>query len=224
MMRGRMTTPDRARRLALAFGGPVLRAAALALLAGACSGEAKSASASGATPRTPCGPDEVREFTCDELLPRQSSKPALEPYEDCPAAVEDQGGEVAPTPRVASFDPDYTRHIRLRAPPGNACCYSRCSPLALVDPSTVRSDGGCGAVRAFREHWCAPTLESGSSEPASPPFDRCPVAVAPPRATSFSVPPGALLDPAYTSQRRSQGFDECCYSWCSQHPVGIPIE
>ncbi len=201
-------------------------AAALLALSAGCSHDDKLAKSAtdphGVKPV--CGVDEAREFFCDELLPRESSKPAAAPYSDCPDAVDDHAGEIDPEPGVAGFDADYTRHIRLRAPPGNACCYSRCSKLAVVPPTEIPENNGCNDVLAFREHWCTYTLESGTSEPASAPFERCPLALRPPATAVFASPKGAPFDAQYTWQKRQQGFNECCYTWCSHRPAGITIQ
>lgn len=201
-------------------------AVALAALATGCSHDDKLATspADSHGVKPVCSVDEAREYFCDELLPRESSKPAPEPYSNCPDAVADHAGVIDPEPGVAGFDADYTRHIRLRAPPGNACCYSHCSKVAVVPASAIPADNGCNDVLAFREHWCMYTLEAGTSEPAGAPFERCPAALKPPAGAVFASPKGAPFDPQYTWQKRQQGFDECCYTWCSHRPAGITIE
>ena len=104
-------------------------AAAVILLGSGCSTEnapdAKSPRGSMWSHSPPvCGVDEVREYRCEELLPREHALSAPEPYDACPASVETQDGVHEPTPPVALFDADYTEHIRRRMPPGHSCCYS----------------------------------------------------------------------------------------------------
>ncbi|HEV8248088.1 MAG TPA: hypothetical protein VGP93_20075, partial [Polyangiaceae bacterium] len=84
---------------------------------------------------------------------------------------------------------------------------------------------GCQQPLAFHESYCMTELESGTEGAlAASPLDRCPAAIQPPQASSFSVPPAALLDVKATSWRRSKGRPECCYSWCSIAPAGSGLE
>jgi hypothetical protein len=55
------------------------------------------------------------------------------------------------------------------------------------------------------------------------PFNRCPGAISPPEGAAFSVPSAAPFDVPGTMARRSQGFRECCYAWCSKPPPS-PVE
>jgi hypothetical protein len=41
---------------------------------------------------------------------------------------------------------------------------------------------------------------------------------------SFARPEAAPFDPAITGERRGQGFQECCYGWCSIAPPGTGLE
>jgi hypothetical protein len=167
-----------------------------------------------------CGQDEVREFFCDELLPLSAALPAPEPFANCPSIIEHHHGEHRPMPPVAVFDKSYTSYIRKRHPPGHNCCYSWCAPVEVRTLDQVLPQAGCGEPLVVRETYCLPTLEAGTSVPASAELPRCPVAIVPPAGKAFSVPPAAPLDLATTGLRRSQGFDECCYGWCSLQPGG----
>jgi hypothetical protein len=93
------------------------------------------------------------------------------------------------------------------------------------------ADRGRGAPTACRdiygmpEHFCLRALESGTSEPAASPNDRCPAAVKPPEASAFAAPASALLDVVETAkQRRESQLDQCCYGWCSQVPSGTVLK
>ena len=170
-----------------------------------------------------CAVDEAREYHCEELLPRNSSLPAPPPYSDCPGEDEGHQGELEPVPKVAVFDASYTEYIRKRQPPGHSCCYSWCSRIQLADPRAIDPQERCTHARAMRETYCFDEPESGSSIPAAAPLDHCPAAMVPPEGEVFFAPPGVLLDPRYTMQRRQQGFRECCYAWCSVAPPGMNL-
>ena len=171
-----------------------------------------------ATEEGPCARDWAREYLCDELLPRGSSLPAPSPYADCPGTVEGEYGELEPRHRVAVFDTSYTRYTRLRLPPGNSCCYSWCAPVKVVDANSIDPAARCNHPLAMRETYCFDELEGGTSDPVAAPFLRCPRAMAPPAQAVFFAPRGALFDLVLTSQKRQQGFNQCCYAWCSQAP------
>lgn len=170
-----------------------------------------------------CEMDEAREYFCDELLPQRSAFPAAPPYEDCPGVVDEHVGEFDPTPSVAVFDPSYTEHIRERQSPGSSCCYSWCATITLRDAGRIEPRARCDEPGAIRESYCLDEPEAGTSQPGAAPFERCPSAIAPPEAIAFFVPPGALLDPTQTGERRQRGFEECCYAWCSVVPRGGPV-
>ncbi len=167
-----------------------------------------------------CGQDEVREYFCDALLPLTSALPAPAPYSNCPSTIDHHEGYHEPRPPIAVFDKSYTGYIRRRNAPGNACCYSWCAGVEVKSLDDVLPQAGCGEPLVIRETYCFPTLEGGTSAPASDALPRCPVAIRPPEGKAFSVPPAAPLDLVSTNQRRAQGFDECCYGWCSHQPGG----
>jgi hypothetical protein len=56
------------------------------------------------------------------------------------------------------------------------------------------------------------------------PFGHCPQAIAPPAGAAFSVPKAAPFDPQTSAQKRQEGFQQCCYSWCSTAPAGTGLE
>ena len=117
---------------------------------------------------------------------------------------------------------DYTRYTRKRVPPGHSCCFSWCATLEVPDPRQIDPAARCAGDLAFREELCFEALESGTSIPAREPFGVCPAAVIPPPAGVFFQPQeGALFDSTLTTKRRSEGFDHCCYAWCSQAPQGV---
>jgi hypothetical protein len=174
------------------------------------------------SPKT-CTADEVREYFCDELLPLESALPAPEPYQNCPASVEGHIGHHQPVPPVAVFDASYTEHIRKRMPPGHSCCYSWCTPLELGDPARS-AQTLCNDPRAFRERYCFPELEGGTSQPVGGAYQACPATIVPPSGVAFSRPAAAPFDPASSTERRNQGFKECCYGWCSIAPPGTGLE
>lgn len=167
-----------------------------------------------------CPIDEVREYFCDELLPLEAALPAPPPYSNCPSTIEHHVGFHGPRPPVAVFDGSYTEYIRKRTPPGHSCCYSWCAKVEVRSLEDVLPMAGCNDPMSMRETYCLPTLEGGTSRPASQSLPRCPVAIRPPEGVSFSVPPAAPLDMVVTGERRSRGFDECCYGWCSHQPGG----
>lgn len=165
-----------------------------------------------------CAVDEVREYYCDELLPLESAKPAPEPYANCPGVIDNHFGDIDPSPVVAAFDASYTRHIRLRQPPGHSCCYSWCSEVPLVDGEAIDPQARCAHRLAVRETYCFDEPEQGTSEPARAPFELCPEAIKPPEGVVFYSPVGAHFDPIETATKRQQGFRSCCYAWCSIAP------
>ncbi len=188
------------------------------LLAGACAVQDPQNGSPRAEQGPLCPVDQAREYACDELLPRRSSLPAPEPFANCPGSVDGDFGELEPRRRAIAFDPSYTRHTRLRLPPGNSCCYSWCSRVKLVDPSRVDPGARCREPLAMRETYCLDELESGTTQPSAPPYERCPRAIAPPPSVVFYAPSGALLDAFLTGERRQLGFAQCCYAWCSLAP------
>ncbi len=165
-----------------------------------------------------CGADEVREYDCEELLPRLHARPAPAPYEACPGSIESHAGLHGPRPPVALFDADFTAHTRRRMPPGHSCCYSWCTPLRIAQPSQVPARARCDGQHTLHESYCIDEPESGTSQPMARPFDRCPAALSPPEAAVFSAPPAAPFDVSGTLARRHSGFKECCYAWCSKAP------
>lgn len=166
-----------------------------------------------------CEVNQVREYHCEELLPRENTLPAPTPFEACPSSIDSHAGVHAKTPPIALFDADFTAHTRRRMPPGHSCCYSWCSALRLAEPAEVLPNSGCSTDVSMRETYCFDVPESGTSQPAPRPFDRCPSAVTPAEATAFHVPKAAPFDPTVTMNRRGSGFNECCYSWCSKAPA-----
>lgn len=199
----------------------------LCLLGGgllSCGKSEPAAPASGAddwanSPRV-CPVDQVREYFCDGLLPLTAALPAPEPFSNCPSNIEHHEGNYEPLPPVAVFDSSYTAYMRKRHPPGHNCCYSWCSAVPIKSLAEVLPQAGCTQALAIRETFCMPVLEGGTSSPASEQLPNCPAAIQPPAAKAFSVPPAAPLDLVSTNQRRSVGFDECCYGWCSVQPGG----
>ncbi|MCA9631656.1 MAG: hypothetical protein KC766_28565, partial [Myxococcales bacterium] len=160
----------------------------------------------------------------EELLPRASSRPAPAPYENCPSFVEDPAGQLSDAPPNATFDKQYTAYTRKRMPPGHSCCYSWCSRLSVIDPASFDAYAGCSSALAIRETLCVESPESGTTQPAPQPFDACPTAIQPPAGASFSVPQGAIFDLETSTQKRSQGFNQCCYSWCSIAPGATGVQ
>jgi hypothetical protein len=213
----------------------VLRAkgpSAWALLAGlgallfACASQRKKLpDSAGPDERGPraCGIDEVREVRCEALLPWTSAMPAPAPYETCPSSMEVHDAVFPPASGSGRFDAARTELARRRAPPGQQCCYSWCGKLEVVEASDVTDS--CRKPLAFPESYCVLELEGGTrGELASEPFDRCALAIRPPEANVFSVPPGALLDQRLTADRRRRGEQLCCYGWCSIAPPGSGLE
>lgn len=168
-----------------------------------------------------CQADQVREFYCESLLPMSTGLGAPAPYDSCPAGIEAPPGVHQPRERVARFDAAHTEWVRQRAKPGHACCYSWCADLEVRKPSEVPEQAGCDQPGSNRETFCMPELESGTSLPAEPPWDACPVALRPPEVLYFSVPAAAPFDPDVTRARHDRGHSECCYGWCSQMPAGL---
>jgi hypothetical protein len=166
--------------------------------------------------------DEVREYSCEALLPVESSRPAPEPYATCPSSIEVRDAVFPPKNGTGDFDPSRTEFVRRRSPPGQQCCYSWCGKLEVVEPAVV--EDRCQRPLAFAESYCTTELESGSKGVlAGAPFDRCAAAIRPPAAAAFSVPPGASLDAGLSSARRKGGESLCCYSWCSIAPPGTSL-
>jgi len=166
-----------------------------------------------------CGQDEAREYACDDLLPLSSSRPAPEPYDNCPGAIDIRPGAYKPIGRIAPFDKAFTEYTRKRVQPGHSCCYSWCAKIEIADPSRA-APRQCRTADVIYENFCLREPETGTSQPASGAFDRCPVAVKPPEISAFSAPASALLDVAQTTKRRADiKLPECCYSWCSKAPA-----
>jgi hypothetical protein len=166
-----------------------------------------------------CKEDEVREYSCDSLLPVESARPAEEPYGTCPSSIEVRDATFPPKAGTGDFDAARTEFVRRRSPPGQQCCYSWCGQLEVVEPAVV--EDRCRQQLAFPESYCVTELESGTSgELAASPFERCAAAIKPPAASAFSVPPGAHLDRGLSAARRQGGESLCCYSWCSIAPPG----
>jgi hypothetical protein len=170
-----------------------------------------------------CGVDEVRESYCEGLVPLSTAVGAPAPYENCPAGIEVPSASSAypPRVRVARFDAGFTESNRRRVQPGHSCCYSWCATLTIADANDVLPSAGCEQPGAARETYCIPELESGSATPGPEPYARCPLAIRPPEAVSFSVPKAAPLDLATTQAKRAAGEPSCCYGWCSRMPAGI---
>lgn len=175
-------------------------------------------------PAAPCAQDEVREYFCDDLLPLSSSRPAPEPYDNCPGAVDIRASSYPAIGHVAGFDQGYTEYTRKRVQPGHSCCYSWCTKVALGDPSKGAAPQ-CRDAYGMRESFCMRELEGGTSEPSNEPYGRCPAAVKPPEEAAFSAPASALFDAAATTQRRHDTkLPECCYGWCSKAPPGTMLK
>jgi hypothetical protein len=169
-----------------------------------------------------CKANEVREYSCEALLPVESARPAPDPYGTCPSSIEVRDAHFPPRSGTGDFDPARTEFVRHRSPPGQQCCYSWCGKLEVVSPEVV--EDRCREPLAFAESYCTAELESGTEGDLAPsPFDRCAAAIRPPAAAAFSVPPGANLDPALSTTRRKRGEDLCCYSWCSVSPPGTSL-
>lgn len=172
----------------------------------------------------PCAQDEVREYFCDDLLPLSSSRPAPEPYDNCPATADLRHGSFVAVGRVASFDPSFTAYTRQRVQPGHSCCYGWCAKVKVADPSHA-APSTCQDSSGLHESFCMRELESGTSAPAPSPYERCPIAVKPPEVVAFAAPGAALLDVAQTGQRRRElQLADCCYAWCSVPPSGTVLK
>ena len=194
-------------------------------------------------PNLPCAEDEVREYFCDDLLPLTSSRPAPEPYDNCPATTDIRHSAFPAVGRVAGFDEGFTAYTRQRlagratggtrapatdgsavAPPGHSCCYGWCAKVKVADPSAAAPQA-CRDSYGLAQKFCMRELENGTSEPAQSPFDHCPVAIKPPETEAFSAPASALLDVSETGQRRrDKQLADCCYGWCSQIPAGTVLK
>jgi hypothetical protein len=208
------------------FGAGVLLGVLLGSL-GACqkpvSEEARVA-AREQDPTAPCGLDEAREYFCDDLLPLSSSRPAPEPYDNCPGTVDVRPGSYKPIGRVAGFDKGYTEYTRKRVQPGHSCCYSWCTKVDVADPSRA-APAACRDAYGMPETFCMREIETETSEPAAAPYGRCAAAVKPPDVSAFSAPASALLDVPQTTQRRQDTkLPECCYGWCSKAPSGTVLK
>jgi hypothetical protein len=201
--------------------------AALLILsgAGACgkpSKRVKAGSEAKTAESSVCARDEVREYSCESLLPIESALPAPHPYETCPYSLEVKDVAFPPKGGTGTFDSARTELARGRSPPGQQCCYSWCGKLQVVDAEQV--EDRCRQPLAFRESTCIAELESGTKgETAASPFDRCALAIRPPGTGVFSVPTGAFLDPNLSAARRQRGESLCCYSWCSIAPPGMSM-
>ena len=172
----------------------------------------------------PCREDEVREYFCDDLLPLSSSRPAPEPYDNCPATTDIRHGSFQAVGRVAAFDQSFTDYTRKRVPPGHSCCYGWCAKVKIADPG-LASPAACRDANGLRESFCMRELEGGTSRPAQSPFDRCPAALKPPEVVAFAAPSSALFDASRTAQRRrDMQLADCCYGWCSITPAGTVLK
>ncbi len=205
------------------FGGVSVRSAlAIGLLSLGCRGaEPQTSVAAPEFLPSMCAQDQTRESYCDGLLPMTTAQGAPAPYETCPIGIELPPGAYPAKGSVARFDPNYTEWARQRAKPGHACCYSWCADVQIADVDEVLPYAGCNDPLAMQENYCMTELESGTSAPAPAPLERCPLAIQPPAAVSFSVPRAAPLDVAATQAKRTQGDTSCCYGWCSHAPPGM---
>jgi hypothetical protein len=172
----------------------------------------------------PCAEDEVREYFCDDLMPRSSSRPAPAPYDNCPASSDVRHGNYEAVSRVASFDQPFTDYTRRRVQPGHSCCYGWCAKAKVADPS-IAAPVACQGLSEMHWGFCMRELEGGTSVPSASPYERCPAAVTPPEAVAFSAPPSAALDWAETGRRRQEKqLAECCYGWCTRMPAGTVLK
>jgi len=186
--------------------------------------EAARVAARDRDPAVPCERDEVREYFCDDLLPLSSSRPAPEPYDNCPGAVDIRTSAYPAIGHVAGFDTGFTEYTRKRVQPGHSCCYSWCTKVALSEIGKA-APSQCRDAYGMHESFCMRELEGGTSEPFNEPFGRCPAAVKPPEEEVFSAPASAALDAAATTQRRQDTrLPECCYGWCSKAPPGTMLK
>jgi len=207
------------------FRGAALFTVGLGVLA-ACHGPASTRGnvARQQDPTLPCKEDQVREYFCDDLLPLSSSRPAPEPYDNCPATTDIRHGSFKAVGRVAAFDQSFTEYTRTRVPPGHSCCYGWCAQVEIADPS-LASPAACRDANGLHESFCMRELEGGTSLPAPNPFDRCPVALKPPEVVAFAAPNAALFDASQTAQRRrDMRLADCCYGWCSITPAGTVLK
>jgi hypothetical protein len=153
-----------------------------------------------------------------------SSRPAPEPYDNCPATSDIRHGSFAPVGRVASFDLAYTAYTRRRVQPGHSCCYGWCAKVKLAEASEA-APLACRDASGLSEGFCMRELESGTSRPSQSPYERCPAAVKPPEVVAFAAPKSALLDSNRTGQRRRDvQLPDCCYGWCSVPPSGTVLK
>lgn len=204
----------------------VLSVIATLLLCGCPSGstEAAHSAARKQDASLPCDQDQVREYLCDDLLPLLSSRPAPEPYDNCPATTEIRHPAFPAVGRIAAFDPAFTAYTRRRVPPGHSCCYGWCAKVTLGDPSQA-AEATCRDANGLPESFCMRELEQGTQAPAASPFEHCPVAVKPPEVLAFSAPNSALLDLTQSAKRRQDmGLADCCYAWCSRAPAGTVLK
>jgi len=175
-------------------------------------------------PVVACGEDQVREYYCDDLLPLSSSRPAPEPYDNCPSTTEVRPGNYKAIDRLAVFDRAYTAYTRSRVQPGHSCCYGWCAQVTLADASKA-TPIACHDSEGLAQQFCMRELESGSSQPAASPFNKCPAAIKPPEVVAFSVPTSASLDVTETAKRRHDTLlADCCYGWCSKVPSGTVLK
>lgn len=198
----------------------------LGLLAACQSGQSERARevAREQDPNLPCEEDQVREYFCDDLLPLSSSRPAPEPYDNCPATTDIRHPAFVPVGRVAGFDPAFTEYTRKRVPPGHSCCYGWCAQVKVSDPNQA-APAACADSYGLHESFCMRELEQGTSQPAQTPFEHCPLAVKPPEVLAFAAPSSALLDVTQTAERRRDRLlADCCYGWCSKAPVGTVLK
>lgn len=175
-------------------------------------------------PSLPCKEDEVREYFCDDLLPLSSSRPAPEPFDNCPATTDIRHGSFQAVGRVAAFDQRFTEYTRKRVPPGHSCCYGWCARVQIADPAQA-SPAACRDANGLHESFCMRELEGGTSLPGPSPFEHCPAALKPPEVAAFSAPNAALFDVSQTQQRRrDKQLADCCYGWCSIAPSGTVLK
>jgi hypothetical protein len=172
----------------------------------------------------PCARDEVREYFCDDLLPLSSSRPAPEPYDNCPSTTDLRHGSFEPVAQIARFDLSYTAYTRRRVQPGHSCCYGWCAKVKVADAAKA-APTACRDSSGLHESFCMRELEGGTSLPSGAPYEHCPLAVTPPEVVAFAAPSSALLDLQQTGQRRRDlQLPECCYSWCSVPPAGTVLK
>lgn len=211
------------RRFSVSAASALLVLGVSVLIASCGAGQAKPVGEPGVEDDGPlrCEVDQTREYVCDDLLPLSSSKPAPEPYQNCPAALDVRHSVFEPVSQVARFDPAYTEQTRKRVAPGHSCCYAWCTRLVLAEPEDA-DNSLCSDPNVMHERYCIVEPEAGVSESADG-YERCPAAIRPPAGVAFSVPKSALFDPAGTAQKRQHGQNECCYAWCSKTPPGTGL-